>query len=72
LVALKKVQFVSLTYLPRRDEMANETRLELIAQVAKKLQQERNQSDEVDEKELGDRNEFTFEPHIIKLNRDEL
>jgi hypothetical protein len=52
--------------------MANETRLELIAQVAKKLQQERNQSDEVDEKELGDRNEFTFEPHIIKLNRDEL
>lgn len=51
--------------------MANETRLELIAEIAKRLQRERDQSEEETEmKELSDRDDFTFEPHIIKLNRD--
>ena len=51
--------------------MANETRLELIAEIAKRLQRERELSQEKEEiNELSDRADFEFEQHIIKLNRD--
>ena len=51
--------------------MANETRLELIAEVAKKLQQQRMQDqDENEVNELSDRGDFELEQHIIKLNKD--
>ena len=51
--------------------MANETRLELIAEIAKRLQRERSQDeDEIEIKELSDRDDYTFELHIIKLNHD--
>lgn len=51
--------------------MANETRLELIAEIAKRLQRQRSQDqDEHEVNELSDRSEFEFEPHIIKQNRD--
>jgi hypothetical protein len=49
--------------------MTNETRLELIAEIAKRLQQQRTQ-DEDEVNELSDRGEFEFEQHIIKLNKD--
>jgi hypothetical protein len=51
--------------------MANETRLELIAEIAKRLQQQRTQDqDENEINELSDRGDFEFEQHIIKLNKD--
>jgi len=51
--------------------MANETRLELIAEIAKRLQREREMNqDEEEVNELSDRGEFEFEQHIIKLNRE--
>lgn len=51
--------------------MANETRLELIAEIAKRIQREREINQEEEEiSELSDRSDFEFEQHIIKLNRD--
>lgn len=51
--------------------MANETRLELIAEIAKRLQREREHNQDEDEiNELSDRSEFEFEQHIIKLHKD--
>lgn len=51
--------------------MANETRLELIAEIAKRLQREREHNQDDDEiKELSDRSDYEFEQHIIKLNRE--
>lgn len=51
--------------------MANETRLELIAEIAKRLQRDRDQNEEEAEmNQLNDRGDFEFEQHIIKLNKD--
>lgn len=51
--------------------MANETRLELIAEIAKRLQREREHNQDDDEvNELSDRGDFEFEQHIIKLHKD--
>jgi len=45
------------------------TRLELIAQICKRLDRERQEGDRIEQKEL-DLDELTFEPPIIKLERD--
>ena len=48
------------------------TRLELIAQICRRMTQElKEDNDKAEEKELSDREDFTYDPHIIKLARDE-
>jgi hypothetical protein len=48
------------------------TRLELIAQICRQLAEDlKADNDKADIKELSDREDFTYDPHIIKLARDE-
>jgi hypothetical protein len=51
------------------------TRLELIAQIvremAEDLKADNDRADEKELKRLSDREDLTFDPHIIKLVRDE-
>jgi hypothetical protein len=45
------------------------TRLELIAQICKRLDREREENNRLEQKELN-LDDLTFEPHIIKIERD--
>ena len=45
------------------------TRLELIAQICKRLDREREESDRLEQKELN-LDDLNFEPHIIKIESD--
>ena len=48
------------------------TRLELIAQICKRMANElKEDNDRAEAKELELDKDFTFDPHIIKLARDE-
>jgi len=48
------------------------TRLELIAEICKRMTQDlKEDNDKAEEKELSDREDFTYDPHIIKLARDD-
>lgn len=51
------------------------TRLELIAQIcrqmAEDLKDSNDRAEEKERKELSDREDLTFDPHIIRLARDE-
>lgn len=49
------------------------TRLELIAEICKRMAQElKEDNDRADEKELMDDKELSFNPHNMKLNQDEI
>jgi hypothetical protein len=48
------------------------TRLELIAEICKRMANDlKEDNDKAEAKELSDREDFTYDPHIIKLAQDE-
>ena len=48
------------------------TRLEMIAEICKRMADDlKEDNDKAEAKELSDREDFTYDPHIIKLAQDE-